>query len=461
MAITVNSGTFFQPGFGDNVSRLSNIPFWDGHRTDELKKTYETTVQRDFKSVGHLTKRAAVPRPVLAQVEHKDLQHIKEFQTEAGRAFTPYHVEPINRIPAWTRLVTKLKMHSDKQYLNFHTTQSESFQHLAQMPFVRCKPSRLVMAALANWQEDKPPNTTQRASYVPHKISPIVRPVMKPLGGTPAITGDRRDSCFSSSYNDNFQYRWCSPPQSTEKQWHSSLPMGDKRKIAEKETTHSASFIHTGVHSPVLLKQRLRVNLGDNRDQKWSTTTSDTFTEIKPDWVHVKPTNRTLSSIPQGDTDERRNQERMATTNHFFFSSEKNYKQFPVHVDGASIRTKSNVRFGEHSLGGTLYSTTNQENYLPKPLAPAQPQHYPPGRVLADQEPGPAFSTVQSDYTPPNCTRHDLSPEKLLQIKASHIRPPRSEHCFTTTHKEAFEPKPFSKASLDNCPRQHISHIAL
>ncbi|KAL7855103.1 hypothetical protein SRHO_G00172930 [Serrasalmus rhombeus] len=355
MAVTVNSGTFFQPSFGDNVSRLSNIPFWGGRQTNELKKTYETTVQRDFKSVGHLTKRAAVTRPVLAQVEHKDLQHIKEFQTEAGRAFTPYHVEPINRIPAWTRLVTNLKMHSDKQYLNFHTTQSESFQHLVHIPFVRCKPARPVMAALANWREDKPPNTTQRASYVPQKTSPIVRPVMKPLGGTPAITGDRRNSCFSSSYNDNFQYRWCSPPQSTEK---------------------------------------------------------------------------------------------------------KNNKQFPVHVDGASIRTKSNVRFGEHSLGGMLYSTTNQENYLPKPLAPAQPQRYPPGRVLADQESGPAFSTVQSDFTPPNCTRHDLSPEKLHQIKASHIRLPHSERCFTTTHKEAFEPKPFSKASLDNCPRQHISHIA-
>lgn len=64
---------------------------------------------------------------------------------------------------------------------------------------------------------------------------------------------------------------------------------------------------------------------------------------------------------------------------------QENHKQFPVHVFGANIRTKSNVHFGPASLSGTFYSTTTQENYPRKQLAPARPHFYPPGRVLAHQ----------------------------------------------------------------------------
>lgn len=77
-----------------------------------------------------------------------------------------------------------------------------------------------------------------------------------------AITGDRKRSFFSSSYHDAFQYRWPSPPPSTETvefqvhfstinrdnvpyviTFHSSLVMRDKDKISEHETTHSASLL--------------------------------------------------------------------------------------------------------------------------------------------------------------------------------------------------------------------------
>ncbi|KAI4882032.1 hypothetical protein NFI96_012528, partial [Prochilodus magdalenae] len=175
-----------------------------------------------------------------------------------------------------------------------------------------------------------------------------------------------------------------------------------------------------------------------------------------------KPIGRTHTSIPEGDTDERRNRERRTfTTNHFFFSEEK-HKQVAVHVDGPSLMTKSNVQFGKDGLEKMPFSTTTQENFAPKPLAPAKLQRFPPGRVLGDQEPSPAVSTVQMDYTPPNCGKQDLNPRQLHQIKASHIKLPYNELFFTTTQKEDFVPKPISRVTLDKTtPRQLISHVKL
>lgn len=179
----MNPGMLLQPALGENPSRLSNIPFWDRCQKNEPGKIYETTFQRDFKSCAFIMKRAAFPQPVLAKVEHRDLQHIKEFQTEARRAFSSHHPRPISRIPAWTGLVTNLKMHSDERYLNFNTTQSESFPHLPALPVsTRHRPSPPVVAVQGNQQEDKLPHTTHRVSFVPHKIMPLSKAKTKHLG---------------------------------------------------------------------------------------------------------------------------------------------------------------------------------------------------------------------------------------------------------------------------------------
>ncbi|GAA6102492.1 uncharacterized protein LOC113547474 [Tachysurus ichikawai] len=82
--------------------------------------------------------------------------------------------------------------------------------------------------------------------------------------------------------------------------------------------------------------------------------------------VHIQSGNVTLSSIPRGDTGTKHNQERStATTNRLFFT-EENKKQFPVHMDSPSLRTKSNVEFGSLHVAGMFYSTTAQESYTHK-----------------------------------------------------------------------------------------------
>ncbi|XP_076880849.1 uncharacterized protein LOC143528822 isoform X2 [Brachyhypopomus gauderio] len=452
MATTVNMDTFLHPPLGENLSRLSLMPLWAGHQRHGPEKTYETTFQKDFQSFPSLTKRAAVPRPATAEVEHRDLRRIKEYETEVARSFSSHPTAPLSRIQAWTKLVTNLKTHSDQRFQDFRTIHSESFRHPPASSAVS-SPVHPALAVKVKQRKDELPDTTHRASYVAHKVSPVLK--AKCLGGRGPITGDNKLTSVSTSYNDTFQYKESSPAQCMEKQIHSSLAMGDREKVQETKTTHTASFKHKGVQRPLSLKKSLHLNLGDLQN-KWTTTTSDAFNEIKSDPVHLQPRKTTQSSVPQGDTDVRRNQDRMTSTTNRFFFSEARHRQFPVRVDGPSIRTKSNVKLGT-SLSGTVYSTTAQESYTQKSLARAKPQTYPPGWVLANQESGPALSTVQQDYIPVNSRRHGLSPGNLAKIKESHIKPPHSEQYFTTTHREAFEVKPIPEVPLDHHRRHTYS----
>ncbi|KAG9266700.1 hypothetical protein AMEX_G19347 [Astyanax mexicanus] len=458
----MNAGALLQPASGGNLSRLSNLPFWERRWKDGPEKTYETTSQKSFRPLPSITKTAAVTKPLPAQVVHRDLQHIKEYESESAKAFSSHNPVPITRVPGWTKYGTNWTMHSDDRCTNFHSTQSESFQSLntASSTHRAVPPVDSVQLSYAQY---KLPDSTQKETYIPQTVSPIIRAKVKHLGGPPTIKGDEKCSSQNSHYNEHFQYRWCSPPQSVEKQYHSSLVMGDKEKIAETETTHSTSFCNRRACSPVTLKERLGINLQYDRGglPNWTTTSSDTFTEIKSRACQAQLVrrNRNVSSLPPGDTDKIRHQERMTDTTNSFFFPEEHTSQFPVHVNGANIRTKSNVQFGRPEMAGIFYSTTNLENYLQKQLTPVQRHHCPPSQILQYEDAVPAVSTMHSDYTLLNGRKHDLSPEQLYQIKDSHIRLPQNGIYFTTTHKEAFEPKPISKTSLDNPPLQNISHM--
>ncbi|XP_062869375.1 uncharacterized protein si:dkey-13m1.5 [Trichomycterus rosablanca] len=340
--------------------------------------------------------------------------------------------------PAWTKLTTNFKMHTDQRHQSFSTTQTDSFQpfHLLS---TRPRPVNVVKTAEIKKQAEKLPETTQRESYVAHKVSPVIKADTKHLGGFPTITGDRKSLFPSSSYNEDFQYRPSSPAKSTKKKFQSFMEMGDRQKIVESETTHSASFPKVVAQSRVSVKTRMPVNLGDSPEPKWTTTTSEAFKEIKPARISIQSRSKTLSFVPLGDTDAKSNQERMTSTTNRFYFSEKNHNQFPVHVDGPNLRTKSNVEFGKPKHGGMFYSTTTHDSYPQKEFAQVKPCTYPPGHVLGDQESRPAVSTVKMDYLSLNSKRNELNPVQLQQIKASHIRPQDSKCYFETTYKEHFK----------------------
>ncbi len=62
-----------------------------------------------------------------------------------------------------------------------------------------------------------------------------------------------------------------------------------------------------------------------------------------------------------------------------------NRSEFPVHVDGPSIRTLSNVTFGRSDLAGKYYSTTAQEQFPSKEVLRPKPLVYPPSHMLHEQ----------------------------------------------------------------------------
>ncbi|XP_045079557.1 testis-expressed protein 45-like [Coregonus clupeaformis] len=444
------------PLMGKDFLQSSHIPFWGGDSGNGLDEAFKTTFQTDFNSFATLPKRFAISRPTPAQVEHKDLHWIKEYLTEAVKSY-PHHPRiPLSRTPAWTKLCTNFQMHKDPRQLNFLTTQAEGFQHLASS---HTKPIRPVMAIKKKQLEEKLPVTTHKALFTEYNVSPIVKAKVKHLEREPTFKWDTDAHHFDSHYKNAFQGQWHSPPQPVEKQFHSSVTMGDPQKILETETTQDVSFSHPGNPSPVNVKERLKVNLGDLSENKWTSTMADAFREAKSAPVLLMQRNKTLSSIPRGDTDPGRNRLRMMTTTNGFFFSEQNHREQPVHFSGANVRTRSNVELGRPSLGGLFYSTAAQEDYPKRDINRARPHTHPSGHVLAGQEPGPALTTVQRDFLPLNSRRQELSPRQLRQIKFSHITAPYNEQHFSTTHKEAFGPKHLSRTCLDNPPRQHISHM--
>lgn len=153
MAVTVNDdASLGQPSFGETLSRLSHIPFWGRYQTEE--KAYETTFQQDFKSFASLTKRAAIHHSSLAKVEHKDLQHIRKYETEVASSFT---TSPLIAF----HLLARSQHGPNIPPIWKCWTQAESFQHRPTLSAVP-RPVRLFLAASMKQGDDKLPETTRR-----------------------------------------------------------------------------------------------------------------------------------------------------------------------------------------------------------------------------------------------------------------------------------------------------------
>ncbi|XP_051768922.1 uncharacterized protein si:dkey-13m1.5 isoform X2 [Ctenopharyngodon idella] len=446
-------------------SRISNVPFLDG-----ANDMYITTNKSNFKLADNIAmqKRDIIRQPVSEHLQREDHNDLGMYQTETALSFpshSPVHV--IQQVLTHlTMQSTNIKMHSGNSCGDFETTQSD-FKTLPMSAAQLIRPTTAVRIALPG---SKCPESTYRSSYTEHEVSPVLR-AQETLntGVGSSLNEDKRDQ-FSSSYRKQFKYRWCptpSPSESSKKQriQYSSVAMGDREKILNKQTTYSTSFSESGAHSfakfreyllPKINKSR-PFNLRELADEKWITTSSEEFRAHKCGPIHLERRSPTLSFVFKGEM-LKGNQERLSTTNQSFFPK-IDRAQFPVHVNGASIRTLSNVKFGWPDLAGRFYSTTSQEQFPSKEVVRPKPPIYPPSYVLLEQAPDRMLTTVQKDFVPLNSRRQELSPSQLQQVKDSHIRPQHSKHDFRTTHNEAFVPKPCCKASLDNPPLQHISHM--
>ncbi|KAL2090137.1 hypothetical protein ACEWY4_014825 [Coilia grayii] len=421
----------------------------DGITPDQI---YLSTCQRDFRTASHFAKCATLSQPTPAQIEHMD-HRILERCTEALRSFKCPLPQSIHRMPAWAKLGTNLKMHADHRQATFITTKAEGFR-----PPPASSASRLTrpkVAPLRSSGDERLPQTTHRETFPAYTVLPVVKAPARHLGGESTIRGDNGRVCFSTHHKEAFQGTWCPPPALVEKQFRSSLPMGDPEKLVERETTQAASFTPPRAPRPAGVMERLKVNLGDT-DNKWVSTTADAYRRVKAERV-LQRHRTTRCSMPMGDVDPEQNRARMTTTNKVFFS-EENHRELPARVDGSKLRTRSNVQFGRPSLGKMFYKTSSGLDYPRKEGLRAQPHTHPSGHVLSALEPEPAITTVQRDYRASNGRRQELPPTQLKRVKESHISPPCKEHHFSTTHNEAFIPLPLCKQLPIDTYSQLYSH---
>lgn len=160
---------------GKDFFLSSNIPFLDRDRPD----AFSTRFQEEYRP---FTSKKAEPfsPPTAAQVDHKDLRHIKEYRTDAKESYHAHKMPQITRIPAWTMLQTNFKMQTDPGEEAFLTTQSQQFCHQPFQP--PPSPIRQIETPKAIQHAEKLPESTNQASYTPHNCCPVLKASAKHLG---------------------------------------------------------------------------------------------------------------------------------------------------------------------------------------------------------------------------------------------------------------------------------------
>ncbi|XP_075944342.1 uncharacterized protein LOC142946744 isoform X2 [Anarhichas minor] len=245
---------------------------------------------------------------------------------------------------------------------------------------------------------EKLPESTYEASFTPHRHCPVVKARPKNLvEGFPSLNWDRRCPSYVSHHNTTFQGAWGTAAKPVEQQ-HCSVVLGDPVKIVERETTHAASFSWPAACRPPVVTERLKLNLEHYSQNSWSTTSREAFCYRKQDPVVLIKRDHDISSLPKGDTDKKRNKERMSfTTNRISFPD--NHSECSVCLPGADLMTKSHVQFGSPCLSNLYYSTTAKEHYCKRDGERARPAVQLSGNMS-----GPEHklnpSTTETDYLP-------------------------------------------------------------
>uniref|UniRef100_A0A667YUR2 Uncharacterized protein n=1 Tax=Myripristis murdjan TaxID=586833 RepID=A0A667YUR2_9TELE len=295
-------------------------------------------------------------------LEHKDLEHIREYQTEMVRSYQRHKQPEITRIPRWTRLCTNFKMPTDHRDATFLTTHSHSFQSWPTLLPSIIRPA----PAIKRMKTAEPfPESTQRASFTAHYISPVVKASIKHLGH--GCHQHKTSDCISGVFVQ---------------QTTSSVAMGDLVKVVERETSHHASFSRPAVSRSV-------------------ASCSSGKTPILLHSLYQQPVSLSCPALKD-----------------FVSPLQGNHTECPVLVSGADLMTKSCIEFSPRALTGLYYTTTAQEHYCKKKTERAKPAIQPPSHILTSQEPGPTLTTVQTDFLPLQPSMQRLSQSQLDKVRA-------------------------------------------
>ncbi|TRY91753.1 hypothetical protein DNTS_026183 [Danionella cerebrum] len=394
--------------------KISNLPF-----VCKMDGAYESTTSRDFKTP------AAVQGP-------------KEVR------FSLY--------------TTNFNL-QDKHRGATETTHSSTFKSLSTSRAQILRPRTSVRTSFTG----KLPEPTYRTTYTPHEVSPVLRVKESAKTGVGLSLNQEKKNLFSSATQEAYQRRRPTPSaplESVEKKHvqYSSVVLGDREKITDTQTSYSSSFRSHGNAKECLLpsiKKNQPFNLREMSKDQWVTSSKVEFRPVEPEApVLLERRHRNASNILKVDIPKDR-QEKVSTTNHCFFP-EVTRPEFPVHVDGPSIRTKSRVYFGKP---GAFYGTTAQDHFPVKERVCAKPTSHPPSRMLQEQEPEPMLTSTQKHFVFQSGGRHELTQSELQRVRDSHIRFGEARPDFSTTHGEMFVPKPYFKLPRIHSYVRNISHM--
>ncbi|XP_026179263.1 uncharacterized protein LOC117152616 [Mastacembelus armatus] len=248
----------------------TNIPFLDRNNPDG----YLTHFQKEFQP-WPFCKAEPVYQPTLTQVDQKKWRQKNLYLTEAMTSYHHHPLPQITRTPRWTKLYTNFKMQTDPKEVASLTTEFQNYKpHPFQPPPTLIRPPQGIKKIE---QVEKHPESTNKATFTPHHVSPVIKATVKHLEeGFPTIKGDKRHCSFVSQCNNTFRGAWGRAAQPVHKHC-SSVALGDVVKIVERETSYTASFTQpTFRRNTPVVKEHLKINFGNFKDS-WSSTSKETF----------------------------------------------------------------------------------------------------------------------------------------------------------------------------------------
>ncbi|MGH0121471.1 UNVERIFIED_CONTAM: hypothetical protein FKN15_023769 [Acipenser sinensis] len=187
---------------------------------DTMKSTFKSYF---LPATANKLRLSQQPKP--AQVEHKDLLQTKEFQSETCNAFSLKQLDPIERVPAWSRLTTNFRMHGDPRSDTFITIHSSHFKprlagHIPSRTTVAYQKGGGYVGPVCGDREEFTLPLTEQSAYEGHdvRLHPTVRAPCKHLGDDAAIRGEKgRGTSYHTHNRAVFEGRRHPPPQPVEK----------------------------------------------------------------------------------------------------------------------------------------------------------------------------------------------------------------------------------------------------
>eukprot|EP00057_Strongylocentrotus_purpuratus_P035688 XP_800551.1 PREDICTED: uncharacterized protein C19orf45 [Strongylocentrotus purpuratus] len=438
--------------------------------------TKRSTFKKDYVAHRFYGRGAPAEPPAPASVMHKDLVAKSADTTETHACYKGTFLPRVSQCTALTK--TNFKMDSDHRVESFLTSHSQQFQSPRGM--TRSLPNPEPMRSYVpqgDKEKERMPASDYHGNFRGHDTSVIKVPRAPNMhtGGDPTIRGDARTHApYDTSSKEQFPGKYL-PYVRVKPDFGSSIPTGDTDKLVHRETTQLTSYPRFSgeVYKPYkrddavtkIRETNFKMGHSKKHDQFGTTAAAYFDAKVLPPFQKHVPYDNNASSIPSGDSDPERIQDRTTTTNYSV------YHQLPPSnfrnkiISGAMMRTASDVTFGEPRKLSTYYSTTQSDDYpaLGKSAFAVRADGHKgtsvPLDVYGDLQ---NVSTTKDDFPAPfgegATPNRVLNEDQINKLRASHFDAHiEKNRYFSTTHLDTYTPKRVTPYQYDSNKLQKSS----